>query len=430
MSSRPSLWQRVAQVFDRNAKTYPQSIARSKHRISRKDISVNALNVLYRLHKAGYEAYLVGGGVRDLLLGRKPKDFDVVSNARPEQIRKLFSNSRSIGRRFKLIHVFYRDEVIEVSTFRGSTAPGEQKSDVVLHDDNCYGTLEEDVWRRDFTVNALYYNIADFSLMDYTDGLNDIKQKIIKMIGDPERRFQEDPVRMLRAIRFSAKLNFSIQAEIEQLFQSSLPLLKNVSPSRLFDEVLKLFFAGNAQDSYHKLQDYGFLEILFPQLVEALQGPKVEQYKALIEEAMLATDQRYANNQSLNPGFLLSVLLWPSLQKLIHEHPDRRKKTFQVLHYSIGEVLDTQSKSLNTPKRLLAMMRDVWMLQYHLKSRRGKRVYRTLQHRYYRAALDFLMLRAKVGEPVQDLVEWWQTFQLSNEAQQQEMLKSLSKNKS
>lgn len=427
MSSQPTTWARLKKLFSRNSETEARSLSRAKHSISRKDISPNALNVLYRLHRADYEAYLVGGGVRDLLLGRKPKDFDIVTNAEPEQICQLFSNSRLIGRRFQIVHVFYRHEIIEVSTFRAGHVT--QLKPGIIRDDNRFGTLEEDVWRRDFTVNALYYNIADFSLIDYTQGLKDIKQKIIRMIGEARHRLQEDPVRMLRAIRLAAKLDFSIHKDIEVLFQPFKELLQPISSSRLFDEVLKLFFAGSAYASFQALQKYDFLKVFFPHYVDALKSTRAKHYEALVTEAMVATDDRYRNEQSLNPGFLFSVMLWPALQELIHAHPARKNKFHFVLHHAMAEVLKKQLQVLSIPKRLTAMMRDIWMLQYHLKQRRGKRVYRTLNHRYYRAAIDFMMLRAKVGEPVDSLVEWWKKFQLADENERHAMLEILAKQK-
>ena len=433
MSSQPKFWQKIMRcfgsatdpVFDQPSGQGPHILLRAKHSVSRKDISSNAVNVLYRLHKAGYEAYLVGGGVRDLLVGQKPKDFDVVTNAEPEQIRRLFSNSRLIGRRFQLVHVFYRQDIVEVSTFR--RGHDSEAGSGMIRDDNKFGTLEQDVWRRDFTMNALYYNIADFSIVDYTGGLKDIQRKIVRMIGNPELRFQEDPMRMLRAIRLAAKLNFSIHEDIERLFQPLTELLQHVPPSRLFDEVLKLFFTGNAFASYERLKHHDFLKILFPQYVSVLSTAEAAHYQALVEEAMHATDYRYKNDQSLNPGFLFSVLLWPALQELIQANPLHKKKLFYVLHKSIEEVLDRELVVISIPKRLTAMMRDIWMLQYHLKQRRGKRVYRTLNHRYYRAAIDFMMLREKVGEPVAELVTWWRNFQSADEALQKQLLDALQK---
>src|SRR3989344_9400011 len=403
----------IAQFRGKSQHLFPHLIRQDHHVLSRQNIDENALKVLYRLHEVGFQSYLVGGSVRDLLLGRTPKDFDVVTNAHPEQVRKLFRNSRLIGRRFKLVHVFYEGDIIEVSTFRGGQT------------NNTYGRLEEDVWRRDFTINALYYNIADGSVVDYTQGVKDLEQRVIRMIGDPATRLQEDPVRILRAIRLSAKLDFAIAPEIETLFVTYGNLLSSVSSARLFDEILKLFFGGNALVTYHTLLQYDFVKIFFPQTVKALATPHSDQFAELIREAMLATDTRFTQKQPLNPGYLFAVLAWPVLQKQLNQHPLKKKKFSAALHSSVIWVIAKQLESLKIPKRYTSMMRDMWMLQYHLKRKRGRRVYRTLNRRYYRAGIDFMALRSVVGEPVGDLVKWWRTFETATNEERQAMCGSL-----
>ncbi len=408
-------------------------ISRQEHKVSRKFISDHALKVLYRLNQAGFSAYLVGGSVRDLLLNRKPKDFDVATNAHPEQIRKVFRNSRIIGRRFRLVHVYFPGEVIEVSTFRANSEelvrePSEQMP-VMVSSDNTYGTIEEDAWRRDFTVNALYYNIENFSVIDYAGGMLDLQQKLIRMIGDPIQRFHEDPVRLLRAIRLSAKLGFKVEAHTEAPIFKLTNLLWHVAPARLFDELLKLFFEGNAMVTYKSLLHYGYMRILFSVTYDAI---KLRQNKAdmqLIRLAMEATDTRFAEGKSLNPGFLLAILLWPAVLQGIDDKKLHRKKQYQALLLTADEVLVAQLKTVSIPKRLTAMMRAVWLLQPHLLQRRGKRVYRTLSHRYFRAAFDFLELRVRAGEDYQEVYEWWKAFQEANQEERAQMVALLTVNK-
>ncbi|MCB1826856.1 MAG: polynucleotide adenylyltransferase PcnB [Coxiellaceae bacterium] len=429
------LGSKFARLFGGKTKAAAQTISRNRHKLSRKQISENALKVLYRLKKAGYSAYLVGGGVRDLLLKRRPKDFDVATDGHPEDLRQLFVNSRIIGRRFRLLHVFYPGEIIEVSTFRANAQDEkviearEEDAPLVIASDNTYGTIEEDAWRRDFTVNALYYNIADFSVVDFMGGMQDLKNRVIRMIGDPVQRYHEDPVRLLRAIRLAAKLGFTIHPKTEAPINELSGLLQHVPEARLFDEVLKLFFEGNAVSSYQYLKRYHYVEVLFPGLPATLKPSKKECYQKLIDLALAATDERFADNRSLNPGFLLSVFLWPLVLKQLEKDKDKFPYFYQSLHHAIDEVLQKQNVVLRIPKRFTAMMRSIWVMQYQLLARRGKRVYRTLHHRYFRAAFDFLSLRAVAGEPYQEEVNWWLAFQNGNHGQQKEMVFKLTKRK-
>ena len=324
-----SWWQKVWP----NETTKPKAakiFSRKQHIISRKKISPNALRVMYRLHKAGFAAYLVGGGVRDLLLSRSPKDFDVVTDAHPEEIYRLFRNSQLIGRRFRIVHVYYPGEIIEVSTFR-ATLENETQANK-NHLNNIFGSIDEDVWRRDFTVNALYYNIDDFSIVDYTHGVKDIEKKIIRTIGDPSIRFEEDPVRMLRALRLSAKLNFQIHKPASDIIHAHAEWLQKVPKARLFDEVNKLFFAGFAYKAYQMLCEYGYMRMLFPALSQALQGEDATIYQQFIDNAMRDTDERFEHEQTLNPGFLFSVLLWPSVQYESTQQQRHHEHFYQALH--------------------------------------------------------------------------------------------------
>lgn len=407
-------------------------ISREDHKVSRKFISDNALKVLYRLNNAGFAAYLVGGSVRDLLLKRQPKDFDVATDAHPEQIRKIFRNSRIIGRRFRLVHVYFQDEVIEVSTFRANSEDdlhGVEQEDLptMVRSDNTYGTIEEDAWRRDFTVNALYYNIENFSVIDYAGGMLDLKERLIRMIGDPTQRFHEDPVRLLRAIRLSAKLGFKVEPQTEAPLFNLPNLLWHVAPARLFDEILKLFFEGNAIVTYKSLLHYGYMRFLFPITYDALKERHNKMDTKLIELAMEATDKRFAEGKSLNPGFLMSILLWPAVQLRLDDKQRHHKKLYQSLLIAIDDVLDKELQTVSIPKRLTGMMRAVWLLQSHLLRRRGRRVFRTLSHRYFRAAFDFLELRVASGEErFRDVYDWWKLFQAANQEERSHMVEALT----
>ncbi|HLB56185.1 MAG TPA: polynucleotide adenylyltransferase PcnB [Coxiellaceae bacterium] len=404
-------------------------IMRPDHIISRDKISQNALRVMYRLKEAGYQAFLVGGGVRDLLLNRTPKDFDVATDAHPEAVRTLFRNSRIIGRRFRLVHVFYDGEIIEVSTFRANVLESarslEQKTQIhaetgMIHRDNTYGTVEEDAWRRDFTVNALYYNIADFSVVDYTHGMHDLKQKLIRIIGDPTQRFHEDPVRLLRAIRFCAKLNFELETETETAVKTLSHLLQHVPTSRLYDENLKLFFEGNAWATYQKLVQYRYMHALFPQTMHALQSEKKSHAK-LIELAMKATDARLKTGDSVNPAFLLAILLWPELQEQVSTIQNKKVKFYLRLHQFIIDIIHAQVEAMMIPKRLQFVIQAIWVLQFQLEKRRPNRILNTFHHRYFRAAFDFMGLRVQAGEINAEHYEWWKQFQ-TLDAQAQEAL--------
>lgn len=392
----------------------PQIIPRSEHGVSRSDISENALKVLYRLKNAGYHAYLVGGGVRDILLGLKPKDFDVATDAHPEQVRELFRNCRLIGRRFRLAHVHFGREIIEVSTFRAShndAVDGEgHEEDGRIIRDNVYGTLDDDVWRRDFTVNALYYNIEDYSIVDYVGGLEDIKNRQLRLIGIPEDRYREDPVRMLRAIRFSIKLGFSIHPVSEQPIRKLAPLLEEIPEARLFEEFLKLFMSGQSEETYQQLRKYGLFAVLFPQTEKFLNRGDEFIHKFLIS-AFRNTDTRLAEDKPVTPAFLLAALLWVPVRDLANDHEGNGLSEMDAIHLASDAVISHQISSTSMPRRFTHMARDMWALQVRLKNIRGKRPLKLLAHQRFRAAYDFLLLRAEAGEDVQELASWWTAFQ-------------------
>lgn len=401
-------------------------LSRSEHGISRQSISPGCLKVLYGLIDAGYDAYIVGGGVRDLLLGLQPKDFDIATNATPEQVRSVFRNSRIIGRRFRIVHVHFGKEIIEVSTFRAladatfTSADDEplsreeaqfdavrSASGMILRD-NVYGSIEEDVQRRDFTVNALYYTVRNFVVHDYVDGLADIDRRCLRMIGDAEQRYREDPVRMLRAIRLAAKLDFSIAATTEEPIRRCAPLLASIPPARLFDEFLKLFLAGHSLSTYRLLQEQRLFAQLFPATAAALQR-EPGQLQAMLELALANTDARLAEGKSITPVFLLAVLLWPALEAELRRQP-AHLPPYQAQQIAAQKVFDDEVGRMAIPKRFSFPVREIWELQLGFLERRGRRAEALLAHKRFRAAIDFLMLREQSGEPLQELRTWWQNF--------------------
>lgn len=411
----------------------PAIIERSEHGISRASISENALKVLYRLSKAGYEAYLVGGGVRDLLLGREPKDFDVATDASPEDVRKLFRNCRLIGRRFRLAHVHFGRDIIEVATFRAaheSSGGGAVNENGMLVRDNVYGTLEEDAWRRDFSVNALYYNIRDFSVVDYTGGMADLKAGRLRMIGDPHERFREDPVRMIRAVRFAAKLGFRIDPECEAAIRELGYLMEEVSNARLFDETLKLFLAGSAVETYELLRHYRLFAHLFPETDDCLGEEENNFPHTLLLHALENTDKRISQGKPVTPAFLYAALLWEPVHRESRLFIERNMSPIQAMQLAGDAVIERQVKRVLLPKRFSLQSREIWEWQERLKRNSGKRVLSMLEHPRFRAAYDFLLLRAQSGEDVQPLAQWWTQFQQSDEALRISMIRSTGNGKS
>jgi len=393
-------------------------IPRDEHNISRTNISESALKVLYRLRKAGYGGYLVGGGVRDNLLGLAPKDFDVATDATPEQVNSLFRNSRLIGRRFKLVHVVFGREVIEVATFRAP--PSEDHSDKVsaqgdqgmILRDNVYGTKDEDAIRRDFTINALYYNIEDFSVHSYAGGWDDMQAKRIRMIGDPETRYREDPVRMLRAVRFAVKLGFDIEPATAAPIREMAPLMRQIPPARLFEEALKLILAGNALDTLRMLRDYHLFEPLFPSAEKCMQDD--DYAVALIENTMRNTDARIQAGKSVTPYFFLAALLWPQLNKLRQKFEDDGLAPHPAIQKAADKVLLQQIKSTAIPKRFSIPMREIWEMQLRLPKIRSRKAPELTQHPRFRAAYDFLLLRQQSGEDLQELCDFWTDIQVDH----------------
>ncbi|OCG04723.1 polynucleotide adenylyltransferase [Gilliamella sp. wkB112] len=412
------------------------SIPRNEHNISRKDISENALKVLHRLNKQGYEAYLVGGCIRDLLLGKKPKDFDVTTNATPEQIQKIFRNCRLVGRRFRLAHIMFGKEIIEVATFRGThdnleapTNIAKRSQSGMLLRDNVYGTIEQDALRRDFTMNALYYNIKDFSLRDYCGGLNDLRQGIIRLIGEPKIRYQEDPVRMLRTVRFSAKLNMKIEPATAKPIKELAPLLKNIPAARLFDEVIKLLQSGNGYATYVLLKQYHLFEQLFPSINRLFTPNSNSNLEKIIEQALKNTDYRIANNQRVNPAFLFAAFFWyPIIEQTQLTCVESGLQFHDSFSMAINETLNEQCRIIAIPRRLTTVMGDIWRLQLRMKKREGKRAFAILEHPKFRAAYDLLEMRSAIekGELL-DLAKWWHEFQSVSVEKRISMVKQLNK---
>jgi len=392
----------------------PKVIPRPAHNVSRDEISNAALKVLYRLHKAGYQSFLVGGGVRDAMLELHPKDFDIATNATPEEVRSLFSNCRLIGRRFRLAHVRFGREIIEVATFR---AAANHKDDDSAHDtegriirDNVYGTVDEDVWRRDFTCNALYYNIADFSIWDYTGGFEDVKKKRLVLIGDPAQRLREDPVRMLRAVRFAGKLGFTIDDSVVEAMRGHTGLLTNVPAARLFDEFLKLFQSGFAERTFDLLREHNLFGELFPETEQELA--KDADFLAFAHAALRNSDKRVADGKSVTPMFLLGVFLWIPIKKLaVIRRSEEKMSESQSLNLASYEIVSQQQRRISIPKRFTIPMREMLSLQPRFAAMRGKRAMNLLEHRRFRAAYDFMLLQSQVGQADESLAAFWTDVQ-------------------
>lgn len=389
-------------------------IPRPDHNVSRNEISSAALKVLYRLHKAGYQAFLVGGGVRDAMLELHPKDFDIATNATPDEVRSLFNNCRLIGRRFRLAHIRYGREIIEVATFR---AAANHEDDDEAHDvegrilrDNVYGTIDEDVWRRDFTCNALYYNIADFSIWDYVGGFEDVKKKRLVLIGDPAQRLREDPVRMLRAVRFAGKLEFTIDKSVVDAMHGHTNLLSNVPAARLFDEFLKLFQSGFAERTFDLLREHKLFGELFPATEEELSAD--DNYLAFVRAALQNSDKRVAAGKSVTPMFLLGVFLWMPVKKVAAiRRQEERMSEPQSLSLASYEIVSQQQRRISIPKRFTIPMREMLSLQPRFLSVKGKRAMKLLEHKRFRAAYDFMLLLSEVGQFDSDLAKFWTDVQ-------------------
>ena len=403
-------------MSDPSGSEHQTLIARAEHGISRKDISPNALRVLYRLRDAGFEAYIVGGAVRDLLLHGHPKDFDVATNATPDQVRAQFRNCRLIGRRFRLAHVIYGPEIIEVATFR-ATGDDDNQAGREVHEeghllrDNIYGTLEEDAVRRDFTVNALYYTVEDFSVRDIVGGYADIQARVLRLIGDPVTRYREDPVRMLRAVRLSAKLDFNIDPAAAAPIPDMAVLLASASSARLFDECLKIFMAGSAEASFNLLERFALLEVLFPDTAKALQTNASGALRAMLTHALRSTDERVRSDKTVAPGFLFACLLWPAYCRELAVLQNSGCELNVAQQRAADRVTLRQIERIAIPRRFSQPMHEIWQLQSRFSQRTRKRVFKMLSHPRFRAAFDFLALRAQGVPELAEELQFWQQAQ-------------------
>jgi poly(A) polymerase len=450
------------------AAALPRIIARPDHPISRKVISPNALKVLYKLREGGYQAFLVGGCLRDVILGVEPKDFDVATSARPEQVKRLFRNCRLIGRRFRLAHVFFGREIIEVATFRASSAPsqgeepdadpdilpevgavaddGDASDEAVAVDtpeeasgerlqdeqgrilrDNTYGTIDEDVWRRDFTCNALYYNIDDFSVWDYVGGFEDVAARRLVLIGDPETRYREDPVRMLRAARFEAKLGFTLAPETEAPIAQLRELLGQVPAARLFDETLKLFLTGHGERSLEVLQRRGLLGVLYPTVAAYLTAHQGGLVEKLLVAGLENTDARVTAGKAVTPTFLFALLLYGPIAARIEAQPPERWHDLATILDAVDGAVNEAQRRVTIPKRFTLGIRDMFAMQPRLEQPRGRRALRTLEIPRFRAAFDLLVLRSRVGMVQKGVAEWWARLQEVGAEERERMLAQLER---
>ena len=397
-------------------------------KITLDQFDAHALRVVEVLDAAGFDAYIVGGGVRDLLLGKMPKDFDVATNATPDEIRALFSNCRLIGKRFRLAHIYYHRHIIEVATFRGSHEDADVATDAVTRDgmitrDNVFGSMEEDAKRRDFTINALYFQPKTLSIVDYVGGLLDIDAGIIRSIGDAKIRFQEDPVRILRALRFKTKLGFKIDESSAKAIASLHHHLDKISSSRIFEEYRKLFFHGQAYANFCALIDDNLLEHFFPAACDDIDDPL---FRVFTKKALDNTDVRIKRQLGINPAFLIACFLRKAFVRAYKHKMDHDKlPLMSAVHIAASEVIFQQQKAIGLPKRFSMLIKDIWVMQFALEKRHPKRVPRLLQQRSFRAAYDFLILRVELQEVPDSLALWWTNIQSANAANQKKMLQAL-----
>ena len=386
-----------------------------EHPIDQEKISKNALSVVYQLNKEGFEAYLVGGCIRDLLSKSVPKDFDISTNAHPQDIRKIFRNSRIVGKRFQIVHVRFEGEIIEVSTFRKQdpeVSENQSDSGMILRD-NAFGSLEEDSLRRDFGVNAIYYNPLAKELIDLQGGIEDISKKLIRSIGPVDLRLREDPVRMLRAIRISEKLGFELATDVRETIREMAHFIQDVSPARLFEESLKMFMGGYGVKIFHKLKELYVLKWIFPSNDSSVTAYNLE---LLITKALESTDNRVLNNLPITPAFIYASILWyPFLSERSRNIKELGLNNYDASTEAASSVLSKQQIITSIPRRFSTPIKEIWFLQFRLNSRFGKKPFQTLQHKRFRAAYDFLLIREAAGEKTRDCGNWWTDYQAASD---------------
>ena len=408
------LLSRVFKLPERRPK--PKVFPFTQHGVRRESISPAALKITSRLQEAGFAAFVVGGAVRDLLLGQHPKDFDVATNATPEQVHHLFRRSRIIGRRFRIVHVMVGAETIEVTTFRGGDDTVTDSEGRILND-NVFGSQEEDARRRDFTVNALFYNPSDETIVDYHHGVRDVHARKLAMIGNPVQRYREDPGRMLRAVRLAAKLDFSIEAATAQPLPGLAPLLGEAAPARLFEEMLKLFLSGHAVASFQGLEAHGLLAALLPETAAALRSNRSGALRRMVLAGLRNTDARVAADEPVSPAFLFALLLWPAYCRTLAGLQAQGMHVEEAQRRAADRVTLHQVQVVALPKRFSLPMQEIWLLQSRFSSRQPKRVQRLQAHPRFRAAWDFLVLRLAASDAHAADVEFWrQTQQASGAA--------------
>jgi poly(A) polymerase len=413
----------VGKLFGQRS-TGLQRIGRDKHGIDRRNVSRHAIKVCEVLQHEGYQAYIVGGAVRDLIVGLEPKDFDVATNATPEQVRPLFRRARIIGRRFQLVHVVFGQEIIETSTFRApaSESQATDENGRILRD-NEFGTHQQDAARRDFTINALYYDPTTEDVIDYHQGVEDLKHRVVRMIGDPRTRYREDPVRMLRAVRFAVKLNGSIDPASEEPLQSMAGLIENVPASRLFDEMLKLLTCGHAMDCLQRLRQDGLHQGMLPLLDVVLEQPSGA---AFIELALDRTDHRVRAGKTVSPSFLFAALLWHQVELRWQQLQKQGETGIPALMQAADSVLDEQTEKLAIQKRFSADMREIWFMQPRFDRRLPKSIWRMIEQPRFRAAVDFLQLRAAAGDFDSVLAQWWMDLANADDSGKADMIEELN----
>jgi poly(A) polymerase len=394
---------RVLRIKEGEPATFPIA----EHGIRRDSVSYGARKVCDVLQSHGHKAYVVGGAVRDLMLGVVPKDFDIATDAHPEEVHRLIRRSRVIGRRFKLVHALFNDEVVEVSTFRAGDGTAQTDEHGRVLRDNVYGNRQQDAERRDFTVNALYYDPSTETVLDYHNGVRDLKKRTLRIIGDPRARYREDPVRMLRAVRLAAKLDFNIDAKTRTPIKEQAELLDNVPAARVFDEMLKLLLSGHASKCLHRLRGEGLHHGVLPLLDVIVEQPLGEKFVNL---ALAQTDKRIREDKPVSPAFLFAALLWHEVLAAWKAAEAKGERSTPALYMAMDEVLDKQTDKLAIPRRLTTTMKEIWTLQPRLEQRSGRRPFALLEHPRLRAGYDFLMLRAESGEAPGELVDWWRRF--------------------